>query len=147
MDMIIEDVDEKEKSNVSDAFQQSCEKLRVHAQALNELGLYDTHIGSALACVRAGIRKKEKEKEQRNDRELWLHEAIVKAMLEAHHSSAPTKLQNDDIHEALSAEDEKVLRATDFFMDFVAGQTWQDQGHSFCFSSRRPSLHFGSPAG
>ena len=127
LDMIIMDVDEKTKEDVNDGFQQACSKLETHTRALNETGLFDTHTGSALACVKAGIRPKDKEKEQRNDRRLWLHEAIVRAMLESHHSTAPANLQHDASHEALSAEDEKIIRATDFFMDHVASQLWQDR--------------------
>ena len=117
---------EKDCSENSEALYQAFDRLTAHAKALNEIGLYDTHIGSAMACVRAGIRKKEKIKQQRKDRKLWLHEAIVQAMLESHHNSAPTNLQHDVAHAALSAEDEKIIQATDLFIDYVAEQTWQD---------------------
>ncbi|CAE7945697.1 unnamed protein product [Symbiodinium sp. KB8] len=130
LDDISMHVDEKttRKSFASEPFHEACQKLQQHAERLNSLEtpLYDTHIGSALACVRAGIHRKDNEKKQRKDRELWLHEAIVQAMLEGHHTSAPTDLRRDEVSEALSAADKTIIKATDFFVDFVAQQTEQE---------------------
>eukprot|EP00439_Symbiodinium_sp_Y106_P045768 s1477_g5.t2 len=130
LDDISMHVDEKttRKSLASEPFHEACQKLQKHAERLNtlETPLYDTHIGSALACIRAGIHRKDNEKKQRKDRDLWLHEAIVQAMLEAHHTSAPTDLSRDEVSDALSTADKNIIKATDFFVEFVAEQTEQE---------------------
>ena len=47
-------------------------------------------------------------------------------MLEAHHTSAPTDLSRDEVSDALSTADKNIIKATDFFVEFVAEQTEQD---------------------
>ncbi|CAE7252814.1 unnamed protein product [Symbiodinium sp. CCMP2592] len=92
----------------------AAERLRKHSEALNRLILFDTMVGSALACVRASL--KHKVKEHRVDKQLWLYDAVIRATLQSHHE------RGDANPEDLSIEDEDVSMATEILINHVADQ-------------------------
>ena len=98
--------------------EKASERLRLHAEALNSLNLFDTHVGSALAGIRAAL--KNKVKEQRVDKHLWLYDAVIKATVQSHHERGDANPE-DHAH-----EDEDVSTATAIFTDYVADQVFKD---------------------
>ena len=101
----------------------AAERLRKHSEALNRLILFDTMVGSALACVRASL--KHKVKEHRVDKQLWLYDAVIRATLQSHHE------RGDANPEDLSIEDEDVSMATEILINHVADQLSKDGPASF----------------
>ncbi|CAE7233654.1 unnamed protein product [Symbiodinium natans] len=110
------------------SMQETVRKLSTLGKALNKRGLYDMHIASALSCVRTGVNNSTggSGPKTRLDRNHWLYDAIVDAMVEAAHGDPPPGLDGDDNMTDLDGGEELISKATEFFLSYVGDQTYKE---------------------